>query len=319
MKKLFLMFLIVALVPFAVGCGGGGSDNNVLDYTTLTNSVTLPNALVAPANLRAAKLSYKNLYLEIGGYKFTPAATPAPVYNAASDTWTIAFESTMTGAQAAALRTQSSVAVKVIDGTTAAAPVTLVTATVNLAIASTSTIVPTIVVDLTGGNLQIKYIGGLTTDIVTNPVSAEPTITTFSVAGVVATNAVTLVAGTATSADADFEVIATITAPVFTVEFSEAYTLPTGVSTVADLRWVIHVKNVDGPAFTLDSAVAADKALFTLAANGTTKIDITVLGGSTKKLEADKKYVVTFADSDLTTADGDALAKATYLFKTPAN
>lgn len=320
MKKLFVLFFLVALVPFAVGCfGGGGSDDSVLDYTTLTNVVTLPNELIAPANMRTAKLSYKNLYLNIGGKKFTPSTTVAPKY-VANNSWEITFESTMVSADAASFRTQSNVTVEVFDGTNTAAPVKLVTAVVDLNISSASKEVPAIIITLTGSNLAIATVGGVAPK--ENPASAVTVPATFSVDIVVATNSVTLnKLGATTPVDADYKTIATITAPVFKITFADAYTLPTGVTSLADIRWVIYVKNVNTDTdFTLDSSVAADKALFSVAAvTGDPKsINVTVVGDSIKKLVKNTKYQVTFADSNLTNADKDVLAPGTYLFKTPA-
>jgi len=320
MKKLFVLFLLVALVPFAVGCfGGDGDDDSVLDYTTLTNVVTLPNELIAPANMRAAKISYKNLYLNIGGKKFTPSTTVAPKY-VANNSWEITFESTMITADAASFRTQSNVTVDVFDGTIPASPVKLVTAVVDLNISSTSKEVPAIVITLTGSNLAIATVGGVAPK--ENPASAVTVPATFSVQLVVATNSVTLTKlGATAPLDTDYKTIATITAPVFTITFEDAYALPTGVTSLADIRWVIYVKNVNTDTdFTLDSSVAADKALFSIAAvTGDPKsINVTVVGDSIKKLVKNTKYQVTFADSNLTNADKDVLAPATYLFKTPA-
>lgn len=324
MKKLFVLFLLVALVPFAVGCfGGDGDDDSVLDYTTLTNVVSLPNELVAPANMRAAaKISYKNLYLNIGGKKFTYSATKSPEYDAANNSWKITFESTMTGTEAAAFRTQTAATVEVYDGTNTAAPVKLATAVVNLNISSTSKVVPEIVVsyDDTAKTLEIVTIDGVApTEHPTNTVTPPAT---FSVQLVVATNSVTLTKlGATAPLDTDYKTIATITAPVFTITFEDAYALPTGVTSLADIRWVIYVKNVNTDTdFTLDSSVAADKALFSISAvTGDAKsINVTVIGDSIKKLVKNTKYQVTFADSNLTNADKDVLAPATYLFKTPA-
>lgn len=316
MKKLFVLFLLVSLVPFMVGCSlfGDDGDDGEIAMTTLTTSVNLPNLLVAPANMRAAKVSYLKLYVKIGGITFRPAGTPE--YLPDSNSWKVTFQATMTLPEAATLRTQSGAAIEVVDETNAAAPVVLVAAKVNISMASGVTTVPAIVVTLTGGNkLQIVSFDGGTASITENEQKDLPaTITTFEVAGVVATSGVTL-----EKEGGAYQTIATITAPVFTVEFAKAYAEGT---VVTNLRWVIRVENVTkDAAFTLDSSVAADKALFTLAANGAerTKIDITVIGNSTKKLEANCQYKVTFVDTDLTTADDDVLKQVTYLFKTPAN
>jgi hypothetical protein len=326
MKKLFVLFLLISLVPFAVGCFGGGYDDDGITLVPFNSSVLLPNELVAPASLReSGKLSYLKLSLKIGGKLFMPSASVDPEYipatNTASAAWKVIFYANLNLAEAAALRTQKNATIEVTDNS-GAAPVTLVTAVVDINMSSTAAVIPEIVVSVVDSKLKVTSFDDSTAAINDAPTSDFPaSITYFKVDGVVATNSVTLTKlGEAAPADADYKTIATTTAPVFTITFDKAYVLQTGVS-VADIRWVINVNNVNtGNDFTLDSSDAADKALFSIEAvdGSTTSINVTVVGDSTKKLVADTKYQVTFADSNLTTADEEVLAQATYLFKTPA-
>lgn len=68
MKKLFVLFLLVALVPFSIGCfGGSNGDDAPLDIAKLSASAVLPAS--AGANLRAAAVAaskFKNVTMTIG-------------------------------------------------------------------------------------------------------------------------------------------------------------------------------------------------------------------------------------------------------------
>ncbi|HMM59152.1 MAG TPA: hypothetical protein PKC25_03370 [Candidatus Rifleibacterium sp.] len=58
MKKLFVLFLLVALVPFTVGCGlfGDNEDTTPVNIAKLKASVTMPDNL-AGNSLRAVKVA----------------------------------------------------------------------------------------------------------------------------------------------------------------------------------------------------------------------------------------------------------------------
>ena len=69
MKKLFVLFLLVALVPFSIGCFGSDSDDTPIDVAKLSASATLPKAAGDGLNLRGAAVPashFKNVKMKIG-------------------------------------------------------------------------------------------------------------------------------------------------------------------------------------------------------------------------------------------------------------
>lgn len=74
MKKLFVLFLLVALVPFTVGCGlfGDNDDTTPVNLPTLKASIS---GFAFPGNLRAATLEQflaKNIFLRVGAARLRP-------------------------------------------------------------------------------------------------------------------------------------------------------------------------------------------------------------------------------------------------------
>ncbi len=70
MKKLFVLFLLAALVPFTVGCGlfGDNDDTTPVNLTRLSASATLP--VSAASNLRGAAVAantFRNFVMTING------------------------------------------------------------------------------------------------------------------------------------------------------------------------------------------------------------------------------------------------------------
>lgn len=70
MKKLFVLFLLVALVPFTVGCGlfGDNDDTTPITTSTLTLSRLFPSGSFASLSLRPATsivLNYNDLFMNI--------------------------------------------------------------------------------------------------------------------------------------------------------------------------------------------------------------------------------------------------------------
>lgn len=77
MKKLFVLFLLVALVPFTIGCGLFGDNDDTSPVPNLTNlatTITVPAAAVAPlkASILGARVSpaidFAGFSITIGGY-----------------------------------------------------------------------------------------------------------------------------------------------------------------------------------------------------------------------------------------------------------
>jgi len=118
MKKLFVLFLLVALVPFTVGCGlfGDNDDTSPVDLPTLRASVT---GMSVPANIRGnlAAFQAKKVTVVINGVTLSPvAATENP---AGSGKWDVDFQALVDAATIAAINTQGTVNVEVkVNGVT---------------------------------------------------------------------------------------------------------------------------------------------------------------------------------------------------------
>lgn len=65
MKKLFVLFLLVALVPFSIGCWGDDDDDTVLATKTLSLTKTLPAGTFAGTLRGAVVLQWSNLYMNV--------------------------------------------------------------------------------------------------------------------------------------------------------------------------------------------------------------------------------------------------------------
>ncbi len=118
MKKLFVLFLLVALVPFTVGCGlfGDNDDTSPVDLPTLRASVT---GMSVPANIRGnlAAFQAKKVTVVINGVTLSPvAATENP---AGSGKWDVDFQALVDAATIAAISTQGTVNIEVqVNGVT---------------------------------------------------------------------------------------------------------------------------------------------------------------------------------------------------------
>lgn len=105
MKKLFVLFLLVALVPFSIGCFGGDDDEAPLDIAKLTASASLPKAAGDGLNLRGAAVAanhFKNVKMQIGDVVLD-AVTEDTTDNGV--TYTVTFEKDVTTAQKTAATT----------------------------------------------------------------------------------------------------------------------------------------------------------------------------------------------------------------------
>jgi len=322
------MFLLVALVPFTVGCGLFGSDYDDPDpiaTTTLTKVVKVPASVVAAANARAAKISYTKLKLIIDGIEFTVPATSTPTYDEATGLWNVTFSAKVVSSIAEALKGKANVTVKLVN-TTSGSDVTLAEAVVTYGNSLTGVIL-TVDVDNTG---KVKFTFPAGFSVTSQDGVTAPVITYFNATAAIGDNALTIAETIPAANDAAWNAVYATTdlTPTVRVTFKKGnpaanvnYALPTGV-TLANTRWVIFVKNVTtGATFTLNSTVAADKALFTVAAvtGNDAAVDVTFASTTTKSLDANSKYQVTILDTNLTTADGDVLDVDNFLFKTAAN
>ncbi|HNX74987.1 MAG TPA: hypothetical protein PLM07_05505 [Candidatus Rifleibacterium sp.] len=100
MKKLFVLFLLVALVPFSIGCFGSDSDDTPLDIAKLSASAVLPAS--AGANLRAAAVAaskFKNVTMTIGEGEFKQILTAETEEDNGDGTYKVTFGKVVTSAQ----------------------------------------------------------------------------------------------------------------------------------------------------------------------------------------------------------------------------
>lgn len=305
MRKLFVLFLLVALVPFTVGCNGlwdFEDDSDPVATTTLSAKATLPSAAFSANGSIRAAASYTGLTMRVGGNVLT--ATSA--VDNGDGTMTVTFTKVVTVAQAAAVT--GNVVAEILSGTTV-----IVTTTVALG----TTAAPTVTVVVTGTvvagvftptAVTVTYV----TATVTTPVTVVTTGTTFlpvtnpvfNVTGVTyGTTALTMLNDTNT-------VTVSTLNPTFRVNFSEAPVLTAAT-------WEVMVTNVtSGAAFTLTSTTYP--TLFTTTAVGTA-VDVKVAGATGKALVAGKTYKVALKATNVKNAAGTLLdGIAAFYFKTAA-
>lgn len=301
MKKLFVLFLLVALVPFTVGCSlwGNDEDNSVLDLSKVSVSVKVPASVVS-SSLRGAVPS-SSLVLTIGTFTF---ATGVATDNL-DGTYTIVFTSAnLTPAERASLTTTSHTAILTSNVSGAAVemfrfPITLDDETGDLL---------TVTVNPTTGAISVKLNDGTSPTVVTGETYAM-NITKVAVKG-----------GLELTASATTAVDALSLTPTFSVTFDNDIATLTGVTWKVD---VTHV-NADGTtvkSYNLDSSVTADNALFTRTIGAADSVvDIAVVGtAAPKNLESGNIYKVKLTASNLKSIDGGILttSAAEYFFKAP--
>jgi hypothetical protein len=301
MKKLFVIFLLVSLVPFTVGCNGlwdFDDDDDPVAMKTLTSKVTFPAAAVsANGNIRGV-LAYTGLKLVINNVIFEPSDA---IYNdigtpddTSDDTVVVTFSAVVpvsnipTGTQT----------MKVTSGNT-----TLVAATIDLGNDSPDSIA--LVVDGTTVTVSVTVDGTPST-----PTSAEVTKNLDD--ATVPTFAVTSVKyGTTDLTNASSTAITVNTLnPTFRVNFSAAPDLDTAT-------WEIYVKSATtGSDFTLKSTDYP--TLFNTTPVGTA-VDVTLAGATGKALLNNRTYMVQLKATGLKDVNGTLLDPvAAFYFKTAA-
>lgn len=303
MKKMMILFLMVALVPFAVGCFGGGDDDSVLDSTLITKTVILPGSVVADASLRAA-VSFSNFALYLNGNKLT-ATNCEPV---GDGTYKVTFSASLPAATVAALAGQS-VAAKIttnVSGTEATYAEFTYTP-----VSSATTDVITVTVDAT--TLVVTGVSVVTAGTTLTPtVTAGAGLAAYSFKVASATYGVSDLPNTFGGAIT----VATLT-PTFSLTFSEA---PTNLTSAT---WELVVSSVDANGTALQSYTlntTTDASIFSITADvtDTKKASVVVLGSSTntaKNLEDGKTYKVQVSTNNLKAGDKNLDTPAAYFFK----
>jgi hypothetical protein len=303
MKKLFVIFLLVSLVPFTVGCNGlwdFDDDDDPVATKTLTAKTILPSSTIsAGTNIRAAT-SYNGLTMTINGITFSPTDAK----DLGDGTVEVTYKATVSLTTANAI-TGNSVEVKVFLSNTE-----ILTTTVNVGTEKAPTII--VKVDYTGATVSVTIIpdGSTTEQSVTtsNYSYTSPTVSSFNV------TSVTYGDQTLTPSTTQPTTLKTVSSlnPIFRVTFASA---PANLST-AD--WEVEVTNIDsGNSYTLTKS--AFPSLFTTTAISTS-VDIKVGTATGKELRANTTYKVTLKTNNLKNTDGTLLDGITgsYYFKTAA-
>jgi hypothetical protein len=312
MKKLFVIFLLVSLVPFTVGCNGlwdFDDDDDPVAMKTLTSKVTFPaTAVSANGNIRGV-LAYKDLKLEINNVTFEPSGA---VYNdngtpddISDDTVEVTFSAVVPVNNIP----NGSQTMKVTSGAT-----TLVEATIDLGndspdsitievsgtVNSSGTFTPTSV-------STTVTIGGTTSTPTSGTITSTPdtpaTVPTFTVDSV--KYGITPVTSSSTTA-----ISVNTLNPTFRVNFSAAPDLDTAT-------WEIYVKSATtGSDFTLKSTDYP--TLFTTTPVGTA-VDVKLAGATGKALLNNRTYMVQLKATGLKDVNGTLLDPvAAFYFKTAA-
>lgn len=287
MKKLFVLFLLVALVPFTVGCSLWGHDED-LDVlpVTITAKAVVPAAGLSA--LRAAAVSvvgtaYENYTLTVGTQVLN-----AYMYETVGTNVEITFRAEVTSAQKAAFEAQTGVVnVTLSDG------VKTETASVNMTTAGTITV--TVTVDAVTGNTEISGVAVNGTAVADENIATGGTYSITSVT----------VGGNTLGSTAATYATATVLFPAFTVTFPDAVTAA-DVTVANGLS--ITTKNAAG----VTVAIAADD--FTVAQGTANTIIVTVKDqAEPKRLNNGTVYSVTI--NSLKNADKLLAAAQTFWFK----
>ncbi len=313
MKKLFVILLLVALVPFTTGCNGlwdfdSDNDSNVA-YTTLTSKATLPSAAIsAGASIRGAA-SYTGLTMKVGN--ITLPATGA--VDNGDGTTTVTFTKSVTTTEAATVT--GNVPATVSQGATAIVTVTLTLGTSQasqVGVVINGTVSATGVLTVTSVSATYVPTGSTTATTATTTVTATGTITvsTFKVTGV----AYGATALTTTTTNAP---VVNVANPSFAVTFDKV--LPTTL-TSANTTWTLRVTNESStttPKSYFDLTNTANSALFTVAvASNVATIKLNT--DTAKKLTAGKTYSVQLLANNIKDSAGTLLdtPQSKYYFTT---
>lgn len=175
MKKLFVILLLVALVPFTIGCSlfGDDDDSSTASITKLTASAVLP--AVASPSIRAAGVvaasKFKNFTMTINNNVVLTAETEE---EKTPGVWTVTFGKIVTTEELAAAQ-QGLVPVVI----TSAAGTTIVNTYVNT-VSVTPTAPIAITVTGTTGSFTVTAVtvGGTTTPVVVSPATVAITNST---------------------------------------------------------------------------------------------------------------------------------------------
>ena len=278
MKKLFVLFLLVALVPFTVGCSLWGGDDEPVTYPPiLTAKVIVP---AAGLSLRAAAADVAGT--NWAGYKISlnGVELPAILWEAVAGGVELTFQDMVSQAQKDAVEKATAPIVVVLTGETLVSTFTInptgltgaLVITVNAAGAVTA-------VTIGGTAVDAEYIGKETFVITTVKVG-ETTIGKVSTTPAVVTTLL----------------------PTFAVTFDEA------VGDFNAATFVVTAKSVNGAA-----AQELAASMFTVTAGAdANSINVAVKQSTVNQLVDGKTYQVNIVTAK--NAAGNVVVPATYYF-----
>lgn len=270
MKKLFVLFLLISLVPFTVGCWNDDDDNDAIaaprSNIVVSPSVQVPNDLAAAASMRAAISGYEVPMVLNGKTEY-----PVQVKES-GDVTTLVYSFSFTDTE---LALNSSVTAKEVTGTLTILGVSIpVKMTVsNLSTAAIATVVKTITV--TKDNNTGKFVVQVAGETINQPdqnTVPDPDASQYIVSVRYGENVVSAEKGQPTS-------VTTLT-PSFKVTMNKDVTAITS--------WEVKVTNVDSEAsFTLTQTSGA----ITVTQSGK-DITLNVVGETGKQLKDGATYEI---------------------------
>jgi hypothetical protein len=291
MRKLLVIFLLVALVPFTVGCNGLWDFDDDDDVTAAKRaslvvrpSVTVP-ATAITASMRAQQSVSQFVMTDpVTGNTYAPTSITPALGTVGATEHVLGYEITLDNTNNAYVSTTSNTGLVnftlVVNGTTVTVPVTV--NAVSTASTAVTTATVSIAVDATTGQVTATVDGTAQT-----PVAA---VTNYVQSVKFGNTEISTVSTTPTTVNN--------TNPSFTVFFAN------DVTTVNS--WQVYVENTaaNGGKFTLDSTDQNESSLFTIAQNGKAfSVKVGSKTGYTLKAGATYKVVLKAAS-----VDGTAIA-----------
>ncbi len=282
MRKLFVLFLLISLVPFTVGCNGlwdfDDDDDPVVTAkpAVVKPSVVLPPSLVSPS-IRAQQ-DYTEVFIVYNNIEYYSNGITGPDANG---DYTLTFPDITIDKNVTSFNSTTGIATVNFTLYVAGQTVPFTVQASDRSTATTAVNNKTISVTVVGGNITVTVDGTAATPI---PVATKQYISAVKYGT------------TRVSVDSANPTMVNSLTPSFTVFFDQ------DVKTITN--WTVAVKNVGtGNSFNLTSANNA--ALFTTATNGKA-VTVKVVGATGYALKANSTYEVQFTGGKV---NGDDLAK----------
>ncbi len=296
MKKLFVLFLLVSLVPFVVGCWGSDNDDSVLPTKTLTLSKVLPAGTFAGTLRGAVVLQWSNLFMNVVK-SGTTVKLPYKSHTASTDGVTVVFEAVVAETFFDSVNgesVQTEIQILPAGVTTAVTVVSLTTETLPALTSGVAAATPT--------KVTTVDIAAIETAITAQGATLA---TPFKVSNVKFGNTEI---STASATPTEIQTAVTYT---FTVALSAAYTSPT----TASPSWQLAVQNI--------TAGSTEKVIVNTSSTGPVKVTesndkltltVVVTTDATYKLTVGQTYSIVLKSTDAKVGDVPAtLPVARYI------